>query len=81
MCAVAADCRLVRSLAVTEPIVLEGVAFLFFALLDYRNAILGSSVSNLYRTRHGRLWVLHPGAWLARSRRNAKTREVASPLG
>jgi glycosyltransferase involved in cell wall biosynthesis len=42
---------ILRSLAVTEPIVLEGAALFFFALLDYGNAFLGSSASNLYRTR------------------------------
>lgn len=42
---------ILRSLTVTEPIVLEGIALFFFALLDYGNAILGSSASNLYRTR------------------------------
>ncbi len=34
-----------------DPIVLEGLSLFFFALLNYRNAILGSSASNLYRTR------------------------------
>ncbi len=33
-----------------EPIVLQGASLFFFALLNYRNAILGSSASNLYRT-------------------------------
>jgi glycosyltransferase involved in cell wall biosynthesis len=42
---------ILRSLEVTEPIVLEGATLFFFALLDYGNAILGSSASNLYRTR------------------------------
>ena len=43
---------ILRSLAVTtEPIVLEGMPLFFFALLDYGNAFLGSSASNLYRTR------------------------------
>jgi hypothetical protein len=30
-----------------------------------------------YYRRDGRLWVLHPTAWLARVRRDAKAREVA----
>lgn len=42
---------ILRTLAVTDPIVLEGAALFFFTLLDYGNAILGSSASNLYRTR------------------------------
>ena len=42
---------ILRSLAVTEPILLEGAALFFFTLLDYGNAILGSSASNLYRTK------------------------------
>jgi glycosyltransferase involved in cell wall biosynthesis len=42
---------ILRSLEVTEPIALEGAALFFFALLDYGNAFLGSSASNLYRTR------------------------------
>jgi Glycosyl transferase family 2 len=41
---------LVASLRVVEPIALEGAALLFFTLLHYPNAILGSSASNLYRT-------------------------------
>jgi hypothetical protein len=42
---------ILRSLAFSEPIVLEGAALFFFALLDYGNAFLGSSASNLYFTR------------------------------
>jgi glycosyltransferase involved in cell wall biosynthesis len=38
-------------LEVREPIALEGMALFFFALLDYGNAFLGSSASNLYRTK------------------------------
>jgi glycosyltransferase involved in cell wall biosynthesis len=42
---------ILSSLNVAEPIVLQGAALFFFALLDYGNAFLGSSASNLYRTR------------------------------
>jgi hypothetical protein len=42
---------MVRSIPVREPVVLEGAALLLFTLLHYGNAILGSSASNLYRTR------------------------------
>jgi Glycosyl transferase family 2 len=34
-----------------RPLVLEGASLFFFTLLNYANAILGSSASNLYRTR------------------------------
>ncbi len=42
---------IVRSLRVTEPRLLDGVPLFFLTLVHYRNAILGSSASNLYRTR------------------------------
>jgi hypothetical protein len=42
---------ILSSLRVREPIVLEGAALFFFTLLHYGNAFLGSSASNLYRTR------------------------------
>jgi glycosyltransferase involved in cell wall biosynthesis len=42
---------LLTTLNVTEPKVLEGMGLLLFTLLNYRDAILGSSASNLYRTR------------------------------
>lgn len=42
---------ILKTLRPQEPILLEGASLFFFALLNYRNAILGSSASNLYRTR------------------------------
>jgi len=42
---------ILRSLAVSEPILLSGAGLFLFALVNYRDAILGSSASNLYRTR------------------------------
>jgi len=38
------------SLRASEPLALEGAALFFFTLLNYGEAILGSSASNLYRT-------------------------------
>lgn len=42
---------MVASLGLREPAVLEGPALFLFTLVNYREAILGSSASNLYRTR------------------------------
>ena len=42
---------ILSSLRAREPLVLEGAALFFFTLLSYADAILGSSASNLYRTR------------------------------
>jgi hypothetical protein len=42
---------IVSSLRAREPFVLEGAALCFFTLLNYAEAFLGSSASNLYRTR------------------------------
>src|SRR5205823_1693472 len=39
------------ALRVNEPIALADSALFLFTLLNYRDAILGSSASNLYRTR------------------------------
>ncbi|HWQ90957.1 MAG TPA: glycosyltransferase family A protein [Clostridia bacterium] len=41
---------LVRVMRLKEPLLLEGASLFLFTLLHYRNAILGSSASNLYRT-------------------------------
>ncbi len=42
---------ILQTLRPQRPVVLQGTRLFFFALLNYRNAILGSSASNLYRTR------------------------------
>src|ERR1043166_9178000 len=42
---------LLTTLRVTDPQALEGMGLFLFTLLNYRDAILGSSASNLYRTR------------------------------
>jgi hypothetical protein len=42
---------ILRSLTISEPIVLAGARLFLFTLTNYREAILGSSASNLYRTR------------------------------
>jgi glycosyltransferase involved in cell wall biosynthesis len=42
---------LLTTLHVTEPKALEGMSLFLFTLLNYRDAILGSSASNVYRTR------------------------------
>lgn len=42
---------LIRTLRIREPLALGGPALFAFTLVHYRNAILGSSASNLYRTR------------------------------
>lgn len=42
---------MVRAIPVREPKAFEGAALFLFTLLNYGNAILGSSASNLYRTR------------------------------
>jgi hypothetical protein len=42
---------ILTTLAVTEPVVLSGARLFLFTLASYREAILGSSASNLYRTR------------------------------
>jgi glycosyltransferase involved in cell wall biosynthesis len=39
------------TLRLEEPIALSGLGLFLFTLVNYRNAILGSSASNLYRTR------------------------------
>jgi hypothetical protein len=41
---------LLATLRVAEPEALEGMGLFLFTLLNYRDAILGSSASNLYRT-------------------------------
>ena len=42
---------LVHSLRLAQPAVLKGAGLFLFTLVNYREAILGSSASNLYRTR------------------------------
>ena len=41
----------VRTLHLEQPVALEGMGLFLFTLVNYRDAILGSSASNLYRTR------------------------------
>lgn len=42
---------ILESLAVSDPVVLAGARLFLLTLANYREAILGSSASNLYRTR------------------------------
>ncbi len=42
---------ILKTLRLEEPVVLEGAGLFLFALVNYRDALLGSSASNLYRTR------------------------------
>ena len=42
---------MVDTLGIREPIALEGPELFLFTLVNYREAILGSSASNLYRTK------------------------------